>query len=259
MKGAGGVRTWGSRMNAALVDWRQQVRAMAPVPLFSSRWFSMLTSIQSVTDAAMEEQKKSGADQYTAVDLGAPRTLWERNELIVRYMLEEGKLNVALRLLTDFKTHQRNEKFALALQAAKAAEPSFKFEDLGTIKLKAAMYEHSLGLLLHTAFRSIETLQTLDFNELLQHISQTLIFSLSHPEMAKSPDADHRQEVLCLYYLAMTFTHLEDLNEDRIMELLQQETPLPARLTRSAPRAAAPDAPGALRDRGMCSGCSFRM
>lgn len=195
---------------------------MTPVPMFSSRWFAMLTSIQSVTDMAIDEQKKAKESGG-----GVDGTLWERSELIVRYMLEEGKLNLMLRLLTDFKTNQRNEKFAQSLAAAKASEPNHRFDDLGTIKIKAALYEQALGLLLSCALCSIESLQTLDIVELLEHLSETLKFSLSHPEMVKSPDAERRQEALAISYLATILEKLEDLPEDRIMDLLQQVRPNP--------------------------------
>ncbi len=46
------------------------------------------------------------------------------------------------------------------------------------------VYEQSLGLLLRCAFQSVETLQTLDFPLLLQHISEVLTFGIGHPEVS---------------------------------------------------------------------------
>mmetsp|Transcript_53875 Transcript_53875/g.109811 ORF Transcript_53875/g.109811 Transcript_53875/m.109811 type:complete len:302 (-) Transcript_53875:353-1258(-) len=200
-------------------DLRKIVKQMAPNAIFSSRWFQMLGSLQHITDVAVVEHKNHGEG---AQDANHGQTLWERNELIVRYMLEEGKLNLCLRLLIDFKTMQRNEEFADALSKAKAAEPSATFDDLPTIKIKAAMFEQGLGLLLSCALCSVESLQTLDMPALIIHISNCLKFSLSHSEMVRSPDADRRQEVLCHHYLASIFDRMEHLQEDRIMELMQE-------------------------------------
>lgn len=197
-------------------DLRKVVKSMSTYPIFSSKWFSMLGSLQHITEVAVVEQKEQAPEGNEG------GTLWERNELIVRYMLEEGKLNLCLRLLIDFKTMQRNEQFADALQNAKAKEPEATFDDLATIKIKAAMFEQGLGTLLSCSLGSIESLQTLDIPALIVHISDCLKFSLSHSEMVKSPDADRRQEVLCHHYLAAIFGRLDDLQEDRIMEVMQE-------------------------------------
>mmetsp|Transcript_54888 Transcript_54888/g.128325 ORF Transcript_54888/g.128325 Transcript_54888/m.128325 type:complete len:304 (-) Transcript_54888:105-1016(-) len=200
-------------------DLRKVVRSMSPHPIFSSRWFAMLGSLQHITDVAVVEQKHHGEQAPDGKEGG---TLWERNELIVRYMLEEGKLNLCLRLLIDFKTMQRNEEFADALTKAKASEPAAQFDDLPTIKIKAAMFEQGLGLLLACALNSVESLQTLDMPALIVHMGHCLKFSLSHSEMVRSPDADRRQEVLCHHYLAAMFDRMENLQEDRILELMQE-------------------------------------
>mmetsp|Transcript_8399 Transcript_8399/g.20908 ORF Transcript_8399/g.20908 Transcript_8399/m.20908 type:complete len:298 (+) Transcript_8399:194-1087(+) len=202
---------------AGAVDLRKTVKQISPHTLFSSKWFAMLGSLQHVTDTALVEQKaKEGSGGEVL------KTLWERNELTIRYLLEEGKLNLCLRLMIDFKSMQRKEMFADALAAAKAAEPQHAFDDLPTIKVKAALYEQCLGVLLSCAFHSVESLQTLDMPSLFEHMGQTLEFSLSHSEMPRSPDADRRQEILSLHYLAAMFDKIERLQEDRIMDLIME-------------------------------------
>jgi len=186
----------------------------------------MLSSLQHMTDTAVLEQQASMFEQASTTAEGPAgagavlSTLWERNELTIRYLLEEGKLNLCLRLMIDFKDMQRQEMFAQALATAKAQEPSHSFDDLPTIKVKAALYEQCLGMLLSCAFSNVESLQTLDMPALFEHMGKTLTFSLTHPEMVKSRDADRRQEVLSLHYLAVIFQKIEGLQEDRIMELV---------------------------------------
>lgn len=178
-----------------------------------------------------------------------------------RFLLEEGKLNLTLRLLVEFKNMQRNEMFAQvrgkllvhgrvdpggargfahlcfyrfsiyspaavtlsmyqALQKAQANEPGATFDDIPTIKIKAALFEQTLGVLLSCALSSIESLQTLDMPLLLEHMGRTLTFALTHSEMVRSPDSARRQEILCVHYMAYIFDNLDDLPEDRIMELI---------------------------------------
>ena len=185
-------------------DLRKTVRQLTTHSIFSSRWFAMLGALQHATDTALVEKAEHGtSEEHT--------TLWERKELTVRYLLEEGKLNLCLRLLIEFKTLQRQEMFAETLVAAKRAEPNVEFDDLQTIKMKAALYEQCIGMLLSCALCSVESLQTLDVPALINHIGQTLNFSLTHPEMVKAPDSERRQEVLVIHNLSSIFENIENL------------------------------------------------
>ena len=77
-------------------------------------------------------------------------------------------------------------------------------------------------MLLSCALSSIESLQTIDMPLLIDHMGRTLTFSLSHSEMVRSPDSARRQEVLCVHYLAHIFDHLDNLQEDRILDLISE-------------------------------------
>jgi hypothetical protein len=58
---------------------------------------------------------------------------------------------------------------------------------------------------------------------LFQHMQQTFTFALTHPEMIRSPDADRRQEVLCIHYVAEICAKIDlGLSEDQIMEQVQE-------------------------------------
>ncbi|EKX39520.1 hypothetical protein GUITHDRAFT_154440 [Guillardia theta CCMP2712] len=202
--------------------YRLLVKSMSPWPLFSSNWFRMLEGIQQITDAAVLENKNVDRDTQ------ASTTLWERNELIVRYILEEGKLNLTLRLLVDFKDLQRQEQFANKLSAAKQAEPNASFDDLSTIKIKAALFEQTLGVLILCSITSIEALQVIDFPLFIEHIAKTLEFALMHPEMVRSPDSYRRQEVLAVSYIFHILQAMDQLQEDRIMEVMQEKKVFPS-------------------------------
>ncbi len=198
------------------VDLRKTVKLISAHYLFSSKWFAMLGSLQHITDTAVAEHKTSQIESESL------KTLWERNELTVRYLLEEGKLNLCLRLMIEFKSMQRQEMFAEQLAKAKAQEPAHPFDDLPTIKIKAALYEQCLGVLLSCAFGSVESLQTLDMPGLFDHLGKTLTFSLAHSEMVRSPDADRRQEVLSLHYIAAIFEKIEHLQVRKCSSICSQ-------------------------------------
>lgn len=70
---------------------------LGPYTLFSRDWFDMVESLQHLTNIALMEQMLPKAQPNA--------TLWERDELTVRFLLEEGKLNLCLRLLVEFKKH----------------------------------------------------------------------------------------------------------------------------------------------------------
>ena len=95
---------------------------LGPYTLFSREWFDMVESLQHLTNIALMEQ--------LLPKTSTSATLWERDELTgalsllpvlcrhaspridlwcvlvaVRFLLEEGKLNLCIRLLSEFKTY----------------------------------------------------------------------------------------------------------------------------------------------------------
>lgn len=71
-------------------DLRRQIKRLGTPSLLTAEWFEVVEALQHITNIAVMEQRlpqKHGEDA----------TLWERDDLTVRYMLEEGKLNVTLR------------------------------------------------------------------------------------------------------------------------------------------------------------------
>eukprot|EP01036_Dinobryon_divergens_P033940 gene33940-43848_t len=80
-------------------DLRKQIRAMANYPILSDQWSDMADVLGRVAHVSEMEAK-----------LPAPKndaTLWETEELALRYLLEDGKLNLCLRNLIEFKQYQR--------------------------------------------------------------------------------------------------------------------------------------------------------
>jgi hypothetical protein len=66
--------------------------------LLSDPWFEMADIFGRVANVSDVESKLPSAKDNA--------TLWETEEQALRFVLEDGKLNLCLRLLIDFKTKQ---------------------------------------------------------------------------------------------------------------------------------------------------------
>ena len=64
----------------------------------TQEWLGLTDSLQHIANVALLEHRLPRDSEDS--------TLWEGEELTVRYMLEEGKLNLCLRLMEDYKRGQ---------------------------------------------------------------------------------------------------------------------------------------------------------
>ena len=76
-------------------DLKQNIRLIKDCPVLSDAWCEMadfVGRIKSITDieAALPKEDES-------------QTMWEGDELALRYVMEEGKLNLCLRTLVAFR------------------------------------------------------------------------------------------------------------------------------------------------------------
>lgn len=176
----------------------------------------------------LKQQGKAGAG-----------TLWdqEKEELAVRIVLEEGKINLLMRLLHIYCLAARSPGFAndVTSAAARLALPSAALEQ------QCAVFEQSAGVLLDFAARHVEALQILDVPELLEHCAEVLRHALvmeekraSAVEKKDSPASqaeqfrravsqdDRTQRVLVVHYLHCVGRFREGLDEDRVFELIER-------------------------------------
>jgi hypothetical protein len=148
-------------------------------------------------------------------------TLWdqERDELAVRILLEEGKLNLALRILHKYRVAIRDsEGFNKMVKLT-----SSKFEsDVATVTERCRVFEQSVGILLKFAFSHVEALQIMDLPEFLQHCTEVLTEAESSTRTPAHPnEIDKLQETLVVHYLSFLAQKMEDMDEDRVMDLMQ--------------------------------------
>ena len=95
-----------------------------------------LTHIANI--AAMEHRLPEAANS----------TLWEGDQLTVRFLLEEGKLNLCMRLMHEYKRAQRATGAAELAQLATAAG----VETAEKLAERSLAFEQSLGTLLRCSF-----------------------------------------------------------------------------------------------------------
>jgi len=140
-------------------------------------------------------------------------TLWECEELALRYVLEDGKLNLCLRNLIEYKHFERG---------LRSNSSSVTADQM--VKLDA--FERGLGTVLRNAWRHIEALQTTDLPLLVEYIGDVFEDAICYPEILerrlKSGDLHLRQEIIVIYYLHGLMSQIEEMTEERVMPLLKE-------------------------------------
>lgn len=206
-------------------DIRNRVRRIFPSPeLFSQEWFDLSDVYQYVATVAVHEERDIYVNPEFYVNstlLGtnfAPdkanqagkaqstTTIWEREEVCVRLIVEEGKTNLVVRTLEDF--------YAMTAGGANSALAS----------VPARLYEVAIGCLARCSLTALETLQTLDVRALIDHCSLVLDHRLAQPPSPPTVDgalALLTQQGAVIGYLAHLVNNFEKLrNEDQIWERL---------------------------------------
>jgi hypothetical protein len=141
--------------------------------------------------------------------------LWDQNhdELATRALLEEGKLNLLMRILHTFKTAQRDKDTFNEAVGNAAKRKGMATEE---ILSQCRMMEQSAGLLLQYALRHVESLQVLDVPELMEHCAETLADVQTEEKNSHSSDKspfedESMQPTVCLHYINCISAHMEQV------------------------------------------------
>ena len=147
-------------------------------------------------------------------------TLWdqEKDELAVRILLEEGKMNLVLRVLHRYSTASRSASWPATLQST--AE-RFKSE-LSTVVERCRVFEQSVGVLLKYVMLHIEALQIIDQPEFITHATEVIADAQLNPSKLDGADADKMQSTLVIHYLASLSAQFDELDEERLMDLIEE-------------------------------------
>jgi len=186
-------------------DLRNHIRNLGNFPILSDSWCSMADTFGRVANIS-EMEAKLPKDREDA-------TLWECEELALRYVLEDGKLNLCLRNLIEYKHFERG---------LRSNSSSVTADQM--VKLDA--FERGLGTVLRNAWRHIEALQTTDLPLLVEYIGDVFEDAICYPEILerrlKSGDLHLRQEIIVIYYLHGLMSQIEEMTEERVMPLLKE-------------------------------------
>ncbi|CAN0069416.1 unnamed protein product, partial [Sphacelaria rigidula] len=126
-------------------------------------------------------------------------------ELALRYVLEDGKLNVCLRNLVEWRDFDRMRR------------ESDVVDEKPSVRQSLDSFEKGMGIVLRNAWSHIEALQTTDIPLLVQYITGVINEAAQDPgrieEMNHRGDLGDRQEVVCLSYLRGMVSRLGDYEE----------------------------------------------
>jgi hypothetical protein len=141
-------------------------------------------------------------------------TLWETDEAALRFVLEDGKLNLCLRNMVDFKNFEK-DKYKNQISIRQDFLP------------KCDKFERGLGIVLRNAWSHVEAIQTTDIPLLLSYCEDVLTFANDNKEFVERRVVDKtlcdRQEVVCVSYVRGLLCRIDDVGEDRIMGYLKEK------------------------------------
>ncbi len=86
-------------------DLRRNIKQLESFPILSDPWFDIADIFGRIANISDMESKLSQGK-------GEDKTLWETEEQALRFLLEDGKLNLCLRCLIEFKTTQLKQRRA---------------------------------------------------------------------------------------------------------------------------------------------------
>ncbi|KAJ1620935.1 hypothetical protein T492DRAFT_914695 [Pavlovales sp. CCMP2436] len=189
-------------------DLRKHIRKLDHHPPLSRGWLALIDSLLHISNIALMEHRLPREDDTA--------TLWEGEELTVRFLLEEGKLNLCLRLMHEYKRKRRELDADAQVATRSAMEVDM---EVSALNARMLVFEQSLTVLLKCAFEHAEPLQTVDMPELLEHCAEVLECASARP--ADTLELLRTQESAVPLYVLSVLKRLEVLDERRVCELFK--------------------------------------
>lgn len=215
------------RITRLKFELREHIRFLSDFKLLSKDWLKMAESLHQIANVAFMEthlpaKENNPLQQSGKKDQG---TLWdqEKDELAIRILLEEGKLNLVLRILHAYMVSKRNGEVEKKISDGQLGLSPEKVQE------RCQVTEQALGVLLKFSLKHVEALQIVDVVELLQHAGEVLKDGVKEEakESEGGSDSDKMQSTLVVHYLCSLAENMENLDEDRIVDLMQQNGIVP--------------------------------
>ncbi|CAM9771656.1 unnamed protein product, partial [Hapterophycus canaliculatus] len=155
--GDDGIEALSAKLSA---DLRSSIRSLGYFPLLSDDWIKMATALGRIAEISEAEAKLTQECAESERKEGV-KTLWEGEEVALRYVLEDGKLNVCLRNLSEWRKFHRKRRDEVDQPDN---ESHLVLESLDS-------FEKGMGTVLRNAWTHIEALQTTDIPLLADYIT----------------------------------------------------------------------------------------
>lgn len=184
-------------------DLRKSIRLIGSCDILSPEWIEIAEIFERIAQVSDLESKLSSEKN--------DKTLWETEEQSLRFLLEDGKLNISLQSLIDFKMRQiflnRNND-----------------QTMNTIHCHK--FEKGLGIVLRNAWNHIEALQTTNIPNLIRYcgeiLSHIVIFPENHFIYFCDINNVNFQESLVFSYIDNIMHFVHDLGEQRVMPYIRE-------------------------------------
>jgi len=157
-------------------------------------------------------------------------TLWDQKDdkLAIAILLEEGKVNLCVTLICEYSQVMKEESEVWKVISETAKRTGLVKE---SINESVMQFERGIGIIIHLAMGHVEVIQIMDIGTLMQHLATVLEISDRRAylwENESSSDfntnfrgADKLQEFQVIHYLAHLIKHLEEIDEDRVMDMIE--------------------------------------
>lgn len=203
---ADGIEELSKKLTA---DLRKNIRALGPCSVLSERWCEMADCLARVANISRMEKEIPKEDDAT---------LWECEELALRYVLEDGKLNLCLRLLEEY--------LALAKEVDNGARDVTPEQ-----REKMDTFEQGIGQLLANAWLHVEALQTTDIPLLVTLMEHVLRKAVADTE---TEPYQYRQPAMVVHYIYAIAKNLDEVGETRVFGELMSHDIIPLFITHCA-------------------------
>jgi len=181
-------------------DLRRHIRGLGACAILSEEWNDVADCLARIADISqMEKELPKEKDA----------TLWDCEELALRYVLEDGKLNLCLRLLEDYVDFIRRVGGERAVSEGEAD------------RLKT--FERGIGALLANAWLHVEALQTTDIPLMIRLSGEILEFALAHKDDA-GDKLENRLPAVVVHFLFALGKALDHISERRVFPELMSRS-----------------------------------
>jgi hypothetical protein len=197
---------------------RKCVRNIQQYPILSVEWVALVDSLKQLTRLVQLEGRmpnNTKVSEAAGRNQDSDGTLWdqEAHENAIRILVEEAKVNLCLRMMSDYKKWQYDP--AEKQRTMTEAMQTYDFNEV-QMEQKCRMFEESLGVLLMKAFMHVETLQLMDIPMLIEHCCLVFQNAAMVPKPADG-SAAKTQEYLVTWYFHSLMKHSEDLNNGELL------------------------------------------